>query len=47
MKMEKPHRVPLTPAAVALLGPRGAHEELIFRSRIGKKENLGRGAFVL
>jgi hypothetical protein len=35
MKMEKPHRVPLTAAALAELGPRGADDELIFRSRIG------------
>jgi integrase len=47
MKMEKPHRVPLTAAAISLLGPRGAHDELIFRSRIGKKENLGHGAMQL
>jgi integrase len=38
---------PLTAAAIALLGPRGAHDELIFRSRIGKKENLGHGAMQL
>jgi integrase len=47
MKMEKPHRVPLTAAALALLGERGAADELIFRSRIGKKENLGHGAMQL
>jgi integrase len=47
MKMEEPHRIPLTPAAFALLGKRGAHDQLIFRSRIGKKGNLGHGAMML
>jgi integrase len=44
---EHDHRIPLTPAALALLGKRGAHDELIFRSRIGKKGRLGHGAMML
>src|ERR1700722_16161708 len=47
MKMERDHRIPLTAAALSLLGPRGADDALIFQSRIGKKENLGRGAMQL
>jgi integrase len=47
MKMEEPFRIPLTPAAFDLLGKRGAHDELIFRSRIGKRGRLGHGAMML
>jgi integrase len=47
MKMERDHRIPLTPAALALLGEWGADDALIFQSRIGKKENLGHGVMQL
>ena len=45
--MERDHRIPLTAAALALLGERGAGDALIFQSRIAKKENLGHGAMQL
>jgi len=47
MKAARDHRVPLTVAALALLGERGDAGALIFSSRIGKKENLAHGAMQL
>jgi len=35
MKMTDPHRIPLTDEAIAILGPRGADDALVFPSKLG------------
>jgi integrase len=39
MKAERVHRIPLTPEALALLGPRGADDAYIFPGYLKKKAN--------